>query len=198
MLLHCSFKSPILRRNTDINVILPTPREEGQVLTTGWPVLYLLHGMHGDYNSWVYNSNIIRYAEDHGVAVVMPSALNSFYQDMVHGERFFTYLTEELPQYIQTLFPVSKKREDTFIAGLSMGGYGAYLLALSRPDLYSAAASLSGALDMAFRATPLNLDANAHKTSLPFWHLRQGPRHLFSYVSGSDYSDSEISHISRF
>lgn len=166
MLLQCSFKSPILRRNTDINVILPTPREEGEPLTTGWPVLYLLHGMHGDYNSWLYKSNILRYAEDHGVAVVMPSASNSFYQDMVHGERFFTYMTEELPHFVTSLFPVSKKREETFVAGLSMGGYGAFLLGLSRPDLYGAAVSLSGALDIGFRVTPMVV---SDKAPLPFF-----------------------------
>ena len=163
MLLQCSFKSPVLRRNTDINVILPTPREEDETLVTGYPVLYLLHGMHGDYNSWLYKSNILRYAEEHNLAVVMPSVSNSFYQDMVHGERFFTYVTEELPHFVKELFPVSRKREDTFVAGLSMGGYGAYLLALSRPEQYGAAASLSGALDIGFRVTPVVLSDKAPK-----------------------------------
>jgi S-formylglutathione hydrolase FrmB len=72
-------------------------------------------------------------------------------------------MTEELPQVIQSMFPVSRKREDTFIAGLSMGGYGAWYLALRRPDLYAAAASLSGAVDIGFRVTPLKLDEKAPK-----------------------------------
>ena len=154
MLLNCHYRSPVLRRNTEITVILPTPEEEGGQIPQNCKVLYLLHGLHGDASSWLRFSNIERYAQEAGIAVVMPSVLNSFYQDMVHGERFFTYMTQELPQFICGLFPVSQKREDTYIAGLSMGGYGAWFLALSRPELYSAAASLSGAVDIGFRVTP--------------------------------------------
>ena len=79
----------------------------------------------------------------------MPDVRNSFYQDMVYGENYFTYLTKELPEYIQTIFPVSKKREDTFVAGLSMGGYGAMKLALTYPERFGAAASFSGVVDIA-------------------------------------------------
>lgn len=154
MLLSCNYYSPVLRRNTLINVILPTPGEEADPVPKDVKVLYLLHGMHGDATSWVTNANIKRYAEDAGIAVVMPSVSNSFYQDMVHGERFFTYMTEELPKFVQGLFPVSTKREDTFIAGLSMGGYGAYYIGLSRPEMFGAIASFSGAVDLGFRYSP--------------------------------------------
>lgn len=68
---------------------------------------------------------------------------------MFRGGAYYTFFTEELPAYITGIFPVSKKREDTYIAGLSMGGYGAWFLGLSRPDLYSKAASMSGTLDIA-------------------------------------------------
>ena len=64
---------------------------------------------------------------------------------MVHGGRYFTFFTEELPKVCQAFFPISDKREDTFIAGLSMGGNGAMRLALKRPDLYSQALCMSGA-----------------------------------------------------
>lgn len=155
MILNCKYNSPVLSRNTQVNIIVPTPTEEGQAIGKDMKVLYLLHGMHGDADSWLLYSNISRYAQDAGIVVVMPSVNNSFYQDMAHGERFFTYVTKELPEYIQSIFPVSKKREDTFVAGLSMGGYGAYYVALSCPEKYAAAASLSGAVDVAFRATPI-------------------------------------------
>lgn len=155
MLMNCHYNSPVLRRNTRINVIVPTPKTEGEPVRKDFRVLYLLHGLHGDADSWLQYSNISRYAEDAGIVVVMPSVGNSFYQDMVHGERFFTYMTQELPAFIQGLFPVSEKREDTFIAGLSMGGYGAYFLGLRCPELYSAIASFSGALDVGFRVTPV-------------------------------------------
>lgn len=166
MLLNCCFRSAVLRRNAQITVILPTPEEEGAAMPANLKVLYLLHGLHGDETSWVRYSNVERYAKDKGIAIVMPGVGNSFYQDMVHGERFFTYMTEELPRFIQGLFPVSRKREDTFIAGLSMGGYGAFYLGLSRPDLYGAAASFSGAVDIAFHATPLQLPEGA---PIPFF-----------------------------
>ena len=166
MLLTCQFRSAVLRRNTAITVYLPTPKEEDQPIGQDMKVLYLLHGLHGDESSWIRYSNVERYAEDHGIAIVMPGVGNSFYQDMAHGERFYTYMTEELPKFIQGIFPVSQKREDTYIAGLSMGGYGAFYLALSRPDLYSAAASFSGAVDIAFNATPLQLpESSPHKVS---------------------------------
>jgi len=153
MLLNCHYFSPVLRRNTQINVILPTPDEEGDIIPRNVPVLYLLHGLHGDAGSWLRFSNVERYAREANVAVVLPGVGNSFYQDMVHGERFFTYMTQELPAYIQGLFPVSQKREDTFVAGLSMGGYGAWLLGLSCPEQYAAAASFSGVVDMGFRVS---------------------------------------------
>lgn len=166
MLLNCHFRSPVLRRNTAITVILPTPEEEGAAIQEDMKVLYLLHGLHGDETSWVRYSNIERYANKAGIAVVMPGVGNSFYQDMVHGERFFTYLTQELPQFIQGLFPVSRKREDTYIAGLSMGGYGAFYIGLSCPERFAAAASLSGAVDIGFRVTPVMVSQGA---PLPFY-----------------------------
>ena len=166
MILNCKYNSPVLGRHTQINVIVPTPTEEGQPIGKEMKVLYLLHGMHGDADSWLLYSNISRYAQDAGIVVVMPSVNNSFYQDMAHGERFFTYVTKELPEYIQGIFPVSKKREDTFLAGLSMGGYGACYVGLSYPEKFAAVATLSGAVDVAFRATPIP-QGQGQGTSVP-------------------------------
>ncbi len=160
MLMNCHYYSPVLRRNTYINVFVPSPNEEDEPVQQNCPVLYLLHGLHGDANSWLHFSNVERYAREAGIAVVMPSVGNSFYQDMACGERFFTYMTEELPKFIQGLFPVSRKREDTYIAGLSMGGYGAYFLGLRCPERYSAIASFSGALDIGFRTSPIPVGKN--------------------------------------
>ena len=156
MVLNCRFYSTVLYRNTEFNVLIPTPTSEGGALRqTPYRVLYLLHGLHGDANSWLHRSNMERHIEGGDTIVVMPDVRNSFYQDMAYGEPYFTYLTEELPAYIQTIFPVSKKREETFVAGLSMGGYGAWYLALKCPDKYAAAASFSGFLDAGFRVTPV-------------------------------------------
>ncbi|MDF2611193.1 MAG: hypothetical protein K0R92_2667 [Lachnospiraceae bacterium] len=152
-----SFFSPTLNFNTEVNVIIPTPNSDeilnnkkSDYLYHGakFQVLYLLHGAYGDYSDWMRLTSIEKYAQDKKLAVVMPSASNSFYQDMYRGSNYLTYLTEELPQFIEGLFPISSKKENTFVAGLSMGGYGAAKLALSKPEKYGACASLSGALDL--------------------------------------------------
>lgn len=112
------------------------------------PVLYLLHGLSDDDSMWSRRTSIERYAEQIGLAVVMPAGHRSFYSDMVYGGRYWTYLSEELPQIVQSMFQVSTARQDTFVAGLSMGGYGAMRWALAHPERFAAAASLSGALDV--------------------------------------------------
>ena len=143
--------------NTDINVFIPTPNSD-ELLNhkksdyfydgAKFQVLYLLHGAYGDYMDWMRLTSIEKYAQKHKLAVVMPSASNSFYQDMYRGSAYLTYLTEELPQFIQSIFPISRKRENTFTAGLSMGGYGAVRLAYQKPENYAACASLSGGIDL--------------------------------------------------
>ncbi len=154
--IHCNFFSDALSLNTDINVIIPTPNSDELMNNKGvdyfkegakYQVLYLLHGTYGDYSDWMRLTSIEKYAQNHKLMVVMPSVGNSFYQDMYVGPNYFTFMTEELPKYIQTLFPASSRREDTFVAGLSMGGYGAAALAIRRPDLYAASGILSAGID---------------------------------------------------
>lgn len=113
------------------------------------PVLYLLHGLSDDDTSWVRRTSIERYASTRGIAVVMPQVHRSFYADEVYGAAFWTFLTQELPQTVAGFFRVSLRPEDTYVAGLSMGGYGALKWALREPSRFAAAASMSGALDLA-------------------------------------------------
>lgn len=152
------FFSPTLCFGTDINVFIPTPNSDELLNNKSsdyfhegarYQVLYLLHGAFGDYTDWMRLTSIEKYAQNHKLAVIMPSASNSFYQNMKYGSDYLRYLTEELPQMCKSLFPISKKRENTFVAGLSMGGYGALKLALTKPEMYSCAVSLSGAIDAA-------------------------------------------------
>lgn len=114
------------------------------------PVLYLLHGLTDDDSAWTRYTSIERYAAARGLAVVMPQVHRSFYADEAYGMKFWTFLSEELPQVVHSFFRVSADRADTFVAGLSMGGYGALKWALRRPERFAAAASLSGALDAAY------------------------------------------------
>lgn len=131
----------------------------------GVPVLYLLHGLSDDCTIWERRTSIERYATEKGIAVVMPEVRRSFYTDEAVGERYWTFVAEELPQLIARTFRVSTAREDTFVAGLSMGGFGAFKLALNHPDRFAAAASLSGALD----PSSLSLDLNTGHLAERVW-----------------------------
>lgn len=133
-----------------MNVVLPhIPRTD---LLSGnvqpFPTLYLLHGLSDDHSVWMRRTSIERYAEEHRLAVIMPAVHRSFYTDMAGGYPYWTYISEEVPALARAVFPLSPRREDTFVAGLSMGGYGAFKLALTYPQRFAAAASFSGALDV--------------------------------------------------
>lgn len=145
-LLETRFDSDILDLSLGANIILP---EHPAAWKEPPAVLYLLHGLSDDHTIWSRRTSIERYAWEYNLAVVMPDAYKSFYCNMAHGADYLAFMAEELPMLIGRWFNVAAEREKTFIAGLSMGGYGAMKLALHRPDRYAAAASLSGALDLA-------------------------------------------------
>lgn len=102
------------------------------------PVLYLLHGASEDHSAWQRHTSIERYAEEIGLAVVMPTGQLSYYTNMTSGGAYFDFISEELPRVACEFFNFSERREDTFIAGTSMGGYGALRIGLARPERYSA------------------------------------------------------------
>jgi putative tributyrin esterase len=152
-LVRCDFFSEVLEVGTSATVLLPQAGEEqigvaGASVAGDFPVLYLLHGLSDDSTAWLRYTSIERYAAPLGLAVVMPDVQRSFYADEAHGAAYWTFLSEELPEVVGSFFRVSDRREDTFVAGLSMGGYGALKWALHQPDRFAAAASLSGALDV--------------------------------------------------
>ncbi len=153
--MQCHLFSKALYSSTTVNVLLPTPNPEAGAAGENdsyprggqkYPVLYLLHGFSADGYDWLRGSGIERYAQMRRIAVVLPSAGNSFYQNLPSGANYADFILDELPAFVQGVFPVSAKRAHNYIAGLSMGGYGAVLYALRRPGQYAAAASLSGAL----------------------------------------------------
>lgn len=151
-LIQCDFYSEVLGLSSTMNVILPQETHsqigmEGKVTGGKHPTLYLLHGLSDDHSIWLRRTSIERYAAEYGIAVVMPAAHRSFYTDMKQGADYFKFVSEELPRLAESFFPLSNRREDRFVAGLSMGGYGALKLGLRKPDQYAAAASLSGATD---------------------------------------------------
>ncbi|WAH39742.1 esterase family protein [Alicyclobacillus fastidiosus] len=148
-LIQCHFFSDVLQLSTSMTVILPqkTTNQIGMnnvKMGERHQTLYLLHGMSDDDTIWLRRTSIERYVASLGLAVVMPQVHRSAYTDMAYGNRYWTFLSEELPEVARSFFHLSDAREDNFVAGLSMGGYGALKWALRKPEQFVAAASLSG------------------------------------------------------
>ncbi len=152
-LLTCDFFSESLQRGTSMTVVLPQPTEEQIGISAADaqgppPVLYLLHGLSDDHTAWMRYTSIERYAAARGLAVVMPAVDRSFYANEAHGHAYWDFVSEELPQVVRRFLQVSHDPADTFVAGLSMGGYGALKHAVTFPERYAAVASLSGVADI--------------------------------------------------
>ncbi len=149
-----------------LNIILPDPGAMNGVPVSQRKVLYLFHGLSDDATAWQRFTAIETLAKDYGLVVVMPSAGRSFYMNQPNGQAFFSYVTEEIPQYLADVFNLRPKREDTILAGLSMGGYGAMKAGLLHPEMYSAVASFSGVLSLAI----MNADPDDERR-VEFAHL---------------------------
>ncbi|HJD46472.1 MAG TPA: esterase family protein [Candidatus Mediterraneibacter norfolkensis] len=150
-LIQVNYLSECLMRTVPVNVILPVdkltfpgmPKREEKPYKT----LYLLHGIFGNYTDWVSGTKIQRWAEEKDLAVVMPSGDNMFYVDQEESHNFYgEFIGKELVDMTRKMFPLSRKREDTYIAGLSMGGYGALRNGLKYSETFGCIASLSGAM----------------------------------------------------
>jgi S-formylglutathione hydrolase FrmB len=188
--IHCDFYSNALGMSTSLSAILPQPTlADLQAASPGknqkHPTLFLLHGLLDDHTTWRRLTSIERYAEPLGLAVVMPAVQRSFYSDMARGYRYWTFVSEELPALARSFFPLSSAREDNFVAGLSMGGYGAFRLALTHPTRYAAAASLSGALDIVSTA---HRDVDGWRTEM---------ENIFGDLDRLAGSDSDLFHLAE-
>ncbi len=152
-LLHVNYFSEALNVQVSVEVILPEGKQGIGVDASGGcelpKVLYLLHGYSDDQTIWQRRTSVERYAARHNLAIIMPAVNHSFYCNEQYGEKYWDFVALELPAVMQRFFRLSDKPEDTFVAGLSMGGYGAMKLALNFPGRFGAAASFSGALDIA-------------------------------------------------
>lgn len=142
-MIRCDFFAETLELSTSMTVLMPDDGPPPRVL-------YLLHGLTDDNTAWTRFTSIERYVQGKRLAVVMPQVHRSFYANEAYGMRFWDFLSQELPQAVERFFRVSTERDDTFVAGLSMGGYGAMKWALREPSRFGAAATLSGALDLAY------------------------------------------------
>ncbi len=146
--------SEALEMQTAVEVVIPQRSTSGEIGTSNketkgkYKCLYLLHGLSDDETIWLRRTSIERYASDNGFAVVMPSGAKSFYCDTVYGMKYYTYIAKELPAIIEDMFNISPEREDRYIGGLSMGGYGALKIALREEGRYAAAFALSPVADI--------------------------------------------------
>ena len=177
-LLHVNFFARTLGMGMSMDVILPEGDQgigvngipqwndgrSDQLLWDGssaLPTLYLLHGTSDDSTIWQRRTAIERYVSDKKLAVVMPNVHLSAYCDQKFGYKYFTFLSQEVPEFCQRYFHCSAKPEENFIAGLSMGGYGALVHGLSQSQRFAAIGSFSGAAkvcdDREFQFSPAKL-----------------------------------------
>ena len=152
--MNLKFYSEALGMQTEVYIVIPQRSTAGEIgIQTNaqaekYKCLYLLHGLSDNHSIWLRRTSIERYAQEYGLCVVMPFGDRSFYTDMKHGGKYYTYIAKELPAIISSMLHISNKREDRFIAGLSMGGYGALKIGLRECDSFCAAAGLSSVADI--------------------------------------------------
>ena len=146
-LIQMSVMSGKLMRTVPVTVVLPIDKlsDSGEVTASDKPfkTLYLLHGVFGNHTDWVSGTGIQRWAEERDLAVVMPSGENMFYVDIPELGNFYSGFIRELVELTRRAFPLSERKEDTFIGGLSMGGYGALMNGLKYHDLFGCIVALS-------------------------------------------------------
>lgn len=152
-LIQVNYLSQALFRTVPVNVILPADRFDADTdrYLNGkehkYKTLYLLHGLLGNYTDWVSQTRIQKWAEEKNLAVVMPSGDNAFYLNSgTPWNDYGTFIGKELVEITRRMFPLSEKREDTFIAGLSMGGFGAIRNGIVYSETFSHVAGLSSAV----------------------------------------------------
>ena len=184
--------SKALDMEVHVNVLYPEFTRVPEAAKGDIPVLYLLHGMGGNAHTWLHRTAIQRLVRKTNLIVVMPDTHNGWYTNTRYGYPYFDAIAQELPKLMQQIFPaMSKKREKTFIAGLSMGGYGAFKIALST-NQYSYAASLSGALNFdGFDAQAVEL-GNPDYWSSTFGDMSDWPRHPESIQQLAKTSDKKL------
>lgn len=146
--MNIEYYSQALKQYREMTVLYPDASEvtTEEAMDRDIPVLYLLHGMNGNQNSWTGRTNLERLVRHTNVIVVMPNCDNGWYTNTASGVNYFDAVAIELPKIIRRFFPnATTKREKTFIAGLSMGGYGAFKIAFET-NQFAWAGSFSGAL----------------------------------------------------
>lgn len=152
-LVHLNYFSQTIGMAMSMDVILPEASQGiGVEVGEGWNgrdklrTLYLLHGFSDDHTIWQRRTSIERYVANRKMAVVMPTTHVGSYTNQAYGFNFYDYVAREVPATARSYFPLSERREDNYVAGLSMGGYGALKIGLRGRDEFSAIIALSGGI----------------------------------------------------
>ena len=154
--LHGNFFSYSLGFPIDFELLLPSmtapdmdqPETRTHILPGRFPILYLLHGHGNDYEGWLRYTSMERYCEERKIAAVTVSCGNKAWMNADYGENYYTLMEKELPEFLTQYFPISDRMEDSYIAGLSMGGYGALAHGFGHPESYRAVGAFSPAVYM--------------------------------------------------
>jgi S-formylglutathione hydrolase FrmB len=180
-----SFYMPSIGRTKELSVLLPKNYDARK----RYPVLYLLHGHGGDHTHWTKLTKLMTYTESMPLIVVMPDAENSWYVNSatVEHDRFEDYIVFDLPRYVQQKYSIDTSKQA--IAGLSMGGYGAVMLALKHPRTFRFAGSLSGAL---------SYPRDMHDTTRPAERsLLPSLRRAFGETTNGFRAEHDVFHLVR-
>lgn len=149
-LLRIDFHSNYLDRNVIVTAVIPADKMDGDRLAKGrrgpYRTVYLLHGLFGQDYDWIDKTHVVETAEARDIALIMPSGEDGLYLnkpeiDEYHGK----FISEELVDFTRRLLPLSSKRQDTALAGISIGAYTAVINGLLRPDRFGSIIALSGA-----------------------------------------------------
>ena len=185
-LLRIDFHSNYLDRNVIVTAVIPADKMDGDRLAKGrrgpYRTVYLLHGLFGQDYDWIDKTHVVETAEARDIALIMPSGEDGLYLnkpeiDEYHGK----FISEELVDFTRRLLPLSSKRQDTALAGISIGAYTAVINGLLRPDRFGSIIALSGAFmrDRVLEAVESHslirnaITSDSLETSIPFWARRK-------------------------
>ena len=151
-LFQVTFFAKSTSRPTPFNLVLPNDipinvAETNEHFRRPVKTLFLLHGYSGNCMDWLINSPVQDLASKYNLAIVMPSGDNSFYLNGTSScEKYEDFIAKDMIEYLQKTFNLAMKPEDTFIGGLSMGGFGALHTGLAHPEAFGKMFGLSSAL----------------------------------------------------
>lgn len=201
--IHCKFDSQILKTRVPLDIYLPDKLDymaepaapEQRYRFAPFKTLYALHGAWDDASQWVEQTSILRMAQDKRIAVVMPSVGNSFYADTLYGMDYEAFFEHEVIGFARGIFPLSDKREDNYIIGTSMGGYGA-LKASIRTGMFSKAILMSAVVDISASARLLRtFGINTDQTVGKWKELKGSKRDIITMLDELDGDYSNLPEI---